>query len=202
MRIILADTNLALCTEWLRFLAGVPDEINRQVFVRPGDIFAAEADALVSPSNSYGFMDGGIDAAYSARFPGIQERVQTTIRDRFGGELLVGQALSLATGDAAHPLLIVAPTMRVPMTILNPIDVRLATRAAIRCALWHSPSPSVAFPGMGTGSGNVRPDWAASLMIAGIVDVLAPKEFPTSWQAAALDHYTPYLDGTAERFKS
>ena len=38
--------------------------------VSQGDIFngAPVADAIVSPANSFGFMDGGIDYCYSEHF--------------------------------------------------------------------------------------------------------------------------------------
>lgn len=32
-------------------------------------------DVIVSPANSLGFMDGGIDMYYMQMFPGIQDRV-------------------------------------------------------------------------------------------------------------------------------
>ena len=37
------------------------------VRVEHGDFFASAADALVSPANSFGFMDGGLDLAIRAR---------------------------------------------------------------------------------------------------------------------------------------
>jgi O-acetyl-ADP-ribose deacetylase (regulator of RNase III) len=46
-----------------------------------GDIFEATADSIVSPANSFGYMDGGIDAAYLARFgAGLQSRLQQHLR--------------------------------------------------------------------------------------------------------------------------
>ena len=41
-----------------------------QLQISYGDIFkgAPAADAIVSPANSFGFMDGGIDYAYSDHF--------------------------------------------------------------------------------------------------------------------------------------
>ena len=98
-----------------------------------GNILDHSADAIVSPANSFGFMDGGIDLAYFEHFSWhVQAQVQSEIMMHFDGELLVGQALSVQTGDERFPVLISAPTMRVPMAITDPDHVRMATRAAIR----------------------------------------------------------------------
>jgi O-acetyl-ADP-ribose deacetylase (regulator of RNase III) len=74
--------------------------------------------AFVSPANSLGFMDGGIDAAYSAIFPGIQRKVQDAIR-KLGNQtalgryyLPVGSALWVPVGE--RTALISAPTMFLP----------------------------------------------------------------------------------------
>ena len=39
------------------------------VAISCGNIFEQAADAIVSPANSFGFMDGGIDLVYSHHFP-------------------------------------------------------------------------------------------------------------------------------------
>ena len=83
------------------------------VTVTEEDIFELGADALVSPANSFGFMDGGIDHQISERLGWhIQDLVQKAIRARPLGELLVGEAIVVPTGDAQTPWLIAAPTMR------------------------------------------------------------------------------------------
>src|SRR5262249_8706315 len=80
-----------------------------------GDILEVAHPALVSPPNSYGFMDGGIDAAYSAFFgPALQIAVQEAINRRPEGCLPVGASLAVRTGHVQIPFLIVAPTMEMP----------------------------------------------------------------------------------------
>jgi hypothetical protein len=72
------------------------------------------ADAVISPANSFGFMDGGIDALFTFTLgPRVQERVQAAIRADFDGELPVGCALIVSTRNADIPWCISAPTMRV-----------------------------------------------------------------------------------------
>jgi hypothetical protein len=70
--------NESLGEQWrLRFDGQVDVE------VLPGDICQVQADAIVSPANSFGFMDGGLDQALSERFGwGLQESLQRAIVER------------------------------------------------------------------------------------------------------------------------
>jgi len=75
-------------------------------------------------------MDGGIDAQYLDHFgPEIQSRVRRQIYDHHAGELLVGVADIVETGHETIPFLIAAPTMRVPMVLLDSPNAHLAARA-------------------------------------------------------------------------
>ena len=103
----------------------------KNVKVKQGMLPASTStDAIVSPANSFGFMGGGIDAAY-ARFFGrdLESRLQAKLRKDFYGGLPVGQAiLLLPTQHRLIPWLISAPTMRVPMDISNTPNAFLAFR--------------------------------------------------------------------------
>jgi hypothetical protein len=63
MQFILAATEPLLADAWHKAFQGVEN-----VQIHQGSIFDVSADALVSPANSFGFMDGGIDAQYSQAF--------------------------------------------------------------------------------------------------------------------------------------
>jgi O-acetyl-ADP-ribose deacetylase (regulator of RNase III) len=179
MRIILVDRNPAVVTAWQAI----------GLDAHHGSIFDHPAEAIVSPANSFGFMDGGIDLAYSQRFGWqVQDKVQARIQESFGGELLIGQALAVDLGAVDFAFLIAAPTMRVPMVIPDPNHVRMATRAAMRVAM-DLKVDSIAIPGMGAGSGQVKPEWVACMMKAGIEDALDPKPFPRSLNVAIAHHY-------------
>ena len=164
MRFLLRDRNLAMVEAWRREFAQAPD-----VEVTHGDIFDVTADAIVSPANSFGFMDGGIDLVYSRRFGwGLQERLRTLLRAEHDGELPVGAAVVIETGDAGIPWLISAPTMRVPMDVSDTVNAYLAFRAAIRAARDHNrTSPRIASllcPGLGTAVGRMAPETCARQM--------------------------------------
>ncbi|MGK9233841.1 hypothetical protein KXS07_20065 [Inquilinus limosus] len=130
MKIVLAATENRLADAWEKAFAGVDG-----VSVHRGSIFDVACDAVVSPANSYGFMDGGIDALYLDRFGvEVQTRLRRLILDRHHGELLVGSAEVVETGDPAQPFLIAAPTMRVPM-VLGPETITPTWRPEL-CCCW------------------------------------------------------------------
>lgn len=107
MELWLVDIDRDLTDAWATEFANEPN-----VFVRHGDILALAENALVSPANSYGWMDGGIDRLYTDYFGlQLQARLQAQIDETRGGKLEVGAALLLRTGDQRIPFLISAPTM-------------------------------------------------------------------------------------------
>ena len=127
MKIILCGIEARLVDAWRNFFGEQKD-----VVIMEGDITAVECDAMVSPANSFGFMDGGLDYALSERFGwDLEKQLQKIIKDLPEGELLVGQALVLETGDKVVPFLISAPTMRVPtnFNIDTSINAYLAMKA-------------------------------------------------------------------------
>jgi O-acetyl-ADP-ribose deacetylase (regulator of RNase III) len=153
MKIILTSIDEPLAGAWEKYCGDLDI-----VTVFHGSIFDTKPQAVVSPANSFGFMDGGIDYTYSLRFGwGLEQRLQRLIREEYDGELLVGQAAILATDDKTIPYLVSAPTMRIP-TILPKATVNpyLAARAALLCAMKND-LESIAFPGLGTGIGEVSP---------------------------------------------
>ncbi|HHR9510912.1 TPA: macro domain-containing protein [Salmonella enterica subsp. enterica serovar Newport] len=131
-----------------------------------------EFDCMVSAANSFGLMDGGVDAAITAYFgPQLQERVQQNIIREYLGEQPVGTAFVIETGNSKHPWLVHAPMMRVPLIIDGTDAVYNATRAALLAIFQHNKSAgedrkitSVALPAMGAGCGQVPPDSVARQM--------------------------------------
>ncbi|MFO1055948.1 MAG: macro domain-containing protein [Dongiaceae bacterium] len=128
--------------------------------------------------------------------------LQRRIAERHHGELLVGAAEIVETGDPATPWLIAAPTMRVPMILgRRTVNCYLATRAVL-LLLRHGLQPdgpeagrpvrecvgTVAFPGMGTGVGQVPAGICARQMRQAILDVLGGSTPPDSWADASERH--------------
>lgn len=95
---ILVDRRSPLVRAWSRAF------VNTDVHVAQADLVtAAVGSAWVSPANSFGWMDGGVDwviaQAYTEAGCDIMRLVQTAIRDYAAGELPVGQALVIPTPD-------------------------------------------------------------------------------------------------------
>ena len=190
MKIILTDLKPQVIDAW------------KQVF--QGSIFDVDCDAIVSPANSFGFMDGGIDMAISRHFGWhVQERVQKTIQSKFHGELIVGMADIVATDNPQIPYVIAAPTMRVPMLLEHTsVNVYLATRAVLLLIKFGSFPDGraidkivkrVAIPGMGTGVGGFPPAICAKQMKQAVDDILRGSfTFPTSWIEAQTRHQLLY----------
>jgi O-acetyl-ADP-ribose deacetylase (regulator of RNase III) len=181
LQISICDLNPLFVAEAHRHLMELPNVIE----VAHRSVVGCPTDAVVSPANSFGFMDGGIDWAYQQFFgTELQTRVQMIIRLQKFQELLVGSAVAVPTYHEAIRFLIVAPTMRVPKIITDPADVMLATRAAVRVATDFR-FDHIVMPGMGTGCGQVAPNIAARAMRAGIEAGLRdmPRR-PYSWREA------------------
>lgn len=198
LRIILTAIDKPLADAWQRYCGDL-----RFVTVHHGPIFDVACDAVVSPANSFGFMDGGIDRLYTEFFGrGVQDRLQDCIRGCHHGELLVGQAEVVATDHPATPFLIAAPTMRVPTALGPSIHPYLAARAVFLLVLHGRFScgrlqgeavagqvRSVAFPGLGTGAGRVSPVACARQVRAAVEDfVLGKHAFPASTLHARKRH--------------
>lgn len=139
-----------------------------------------KVDAVVSPANSFGFMDGGIDAVYSHVFGDqLQANLQDLIDSRFDGELLVGQAAIVATGNEMIPWCVSAPTMRTPQDVSDSVNAYLALSAALHAVIAHNesrddPIRSVLCPGLGTAVGRMPVQRCARQMRAAWNRVLGP----------------------------
>ena len=166
MRVHFVDTDSEVIRGLRRAFAGIDD-----VVCQEGDILAVARNVIVSPANSYGFMDGGIDAAYSRFFgPQVQAAVQDAINHRPEGYLPVGSALAVRTGHSQIPFLIVAPTMHTPEEVPSTNCYR-AMRAVLRLLATEPTLGSEVFsPGLGTGIGRVPPAEAAQHILEAYID--------------------------------
>ena len=170
MRIYLVYRNNALGDAWREQFHERPD-----VHILQGDITALTCDAVVSPANSFGFMDGGLDAALSQRFgENLQTDLQRQIQLLPERELLVGKALVIPTRDATIPWLIAAPTMRVPMSfgIATSINAYLAMKAILIAVQAHPHIQTVGIPGLCTGVGRMSPPIASKQMLMAYDEVI------------------------------
>ena len=147
-------------------------------------------DCLVSPANSFGMMDGGMDAAITAFF-GLQlmERVQQRILDDYLGEQSVGTSFIIATGNPQYPFLAHTPTMRVPMQIIGTDIPYMAMWAMLLAVRQYNRTAidrivKIACPGLGTGIGRFPPTEAARQMALAYDHFLYPPKLLNCFVAA------------------
>jgi O-acetyl-ADP-ribose deacetylase (regulator of RNase III) len=187
----LRDRGGGLTTAWQRHFVGIAN-----VVPATGDIFGVPVDAVVSPANSFGFMDGGIDRVYSERFGWhIQDDVRAMIARDWDGELPIGLALIVETGASDIRFLVVAPTLRAPVSVAQTLNAYLSFRAALRAVRRLNEQQSgairsVACPGMGTGTGEMLAGICAKQMRAAWDEVEGGQPFrPTGVNDALMQHY-------------
>ena len=180
MRITLIDRVGDLATEWRKL---VPEGVEVIAFSDVREVPLEPGTAFVSPANSLGFMDGGIDYVYMLMFPGIETAVKGAIAKR--GQLSglgrpwlpIGEALVVPVPNGTPRggvSLVCAPTMLMPMDVNGTSNAYNATHAAIVAALAAGVRRLV-IPGMCTGCGAVPAAVAASQMAAAIAEALGGK---------------------------
>ncbi|GAA4205593.1 macro domain-containing protein [Actinocatenispora rupis] len=169
LKVVLTDLNPGVVAAWRSAFSDTPE-----VEVRSGSLLDRPADAWVSPTNSRGRMDGGVDAAVKRHLgAGIQLRVQRAIRDGFGGSLPVGSAVCVPSGAANPKYLISTPTMVASVeNVRETLNVAFACAAAFQAIHRQNEAApgsirSVALVGLGAATGNVPAQVCANLMWTG-----------------------------------
>ena len=160
VKLHLVDLNPDLVRAWNAAFANFPE-----VEIRCSEMLSVARHCVVSPANSHGFMDGGIDLAYLRFFgPSIEHTVREAISRRPEGLLPVGAALLVETGHARIPYMIVAPTMEMPEAVPASHCSR-AMRALLRLVDGHRELDGHIYcPGLATLTGRVAPEEAATHM--------------------------------------
>jgi len=144
-----------------------PSNRESRISATCGDIRLESGDALVSPANSYGWMNGGIDAVYLQIYGyQLQVRVQSKIAENYDGYLPVGDAMSVCAmgfGPQWPKYLIVAPTMETPQNVGDTQNAFKAFSAALAEARKLKLSTLIC-PGMCSLTGGMNPEEMARQM--------------------------------------
>lgn len=161
MKLFLVDINPDMISAWKNAFKDYPD-----VEIILGDIISFAENTIVSPANSFGLIDGGIDLLYRQYFGDILQRnILKEISKQYSNGLLpVGSAVIVETGSKRIPYLISAPTMEVPEPV-NPMNAFFAMNAILKIAEKHKNIVTKIYcPGLCTGTGLVNEDDAANEM--------------------------------------
>lgn len=167
-----------LVDAWKRDFSSLPD-----VKIISGSIFDTKVDAIVSPANSFGIMDGGLDGKIRDRFGfQVENNIRKIIQTDFFGELPVGSSLIAETGSPECKYIISAPTMRTPENVSNSINAYLAMKSILNIALRSPTISSVAVPGLCGLSGQMLPEMVARQMRIAYERVVLNQYQYTHWR--------------------
>lgn len=190
MIIQLVDRNQGMCEAWEKEFGSEPN-----VNIHQGDFFDLPTDCVVSPANSFGFMDGGLDMVISQKLGwGVMTNLQEHIAQHYFGEQLVGQACIVETDNPEIPYVMSAPTMRVPMILKDTVNVYLASKAIFYQLMTNDKGiEKITISGLGTGVGRVPYNVCAKQMKQAYDEmILHKKRFPSSWREAQMRHVLMY----------
>ena len=167
-KLYLIDSKPELCEKWRQVFSSYPE-----VEVLTGDYFQQSADAIVSPANSFGIMDGGLDLAIRNKLGfQIETDIQEVILNKYHGEMPIGTAEIINTNHNKWSYLIAAPTMRIPENIAFTLNAYIAFKAIlIAINSFNESQPkkaikSLVCSGLGTGIGSMEPTKCAAQMRA------------------------------------
>jgi O-acetyl-ADP-ribose deacetylase (regulator of RNase III) len=187
VNLVLVDPKPELVVAWRQHFEGLPNVETVAGRFERVPVF----DCMVSAANSFGLMDGGVDAAIVQFFGDqLMKRVQRRILDEYLGEQPVGTSMIVETGHPAHPFIAHTPTMRVPMDIARTDNVYRAMWAMLLAVRRHNAHGVhrigvVACPGLGTATGRVPYAEAARQMALAYRHFLSPPSV-IDWQMAGM----------------
>jgi O-acetyl-ADP-ribose deacetylase (regulator of RNase III) len=167
-KVYLIDSKPELCEKWRQVFS-----CYHEVEVFTGDYFQQSADAIVSPANSFGIMDGGLDLAIRNELGfQVESDIQEVILNKYHGEMPIGTAEIIKTNHDRWSYMISAPTMRIPENVAYTLNAYNAFRAIlIAINSFNKTKPkraikSLLCSGLGTGIGSMEPTKCAAQMRA------------------------------------
>jgi O-acetyl-ADP-ribose deacetylase (regulator of RNase III) len=166
VKVVLCDINEKMVKAWRDTF-----EENPEVEILQGSMVEMQTSAWVSPTNSAGRMDGGLDLVIK-RFltDKVEALVQQQIKQEFAGKLPLGRTTCVPTGKTMPAYLISTPTMvGSNEDISDTLNVALACAAAFQAVhTQNAKQPgsirSIALPGLGANTGKVPVEICADLM--------------------------------------
>jgi len=130
-----------------------------EIEIQQGDITKVKADAIVNPSNSFGWMGGG--SAGAIKKAGGEEIEKAAVAE---APLEIGKAIATTSGNLDYQYIIHAPTMISPTEKAESYNVAMSVRGALILAD-DLKIKVLAMPGMGTGIGEFPKKEAAQVMV-------------------------------------
>lgn len=179
-KIIIVDRKSEVISALHRAFTDQDAELFDMVEIRQESIENIDADVIVSPANSFGNMDGGVDAAIT-NLIGFKtvKRLENEILKDWHGELPVGSSITLkCEPESKYDYLISAPTMRVPENVVHTTNAYVAFRAALIAAK-KLDVETILVPCFCTGWGGMSGVQAAVQMKLAFEQVMNPARIPS-----------------------
>lgn len=159
------------------------------------DFTTIKADCLVSPSNSFGLMDGGIDKSISDFYPQVIDNVSKVLDDNFHGDQPIGTCVLVDTGKNINGgdgvILAHAPTMHIPRDVSDSDNAYWSFKAVLcEIAKYNRNSgrkrqiKTVLTTGMCTGFGYMKPEISAKQMKLAYTHVYQEPPIKHDWISA------------------
>lgn len=166
VKVVLCDINPKMVKAWKETF-----EENPEVEILQGSMTDMQTSAWVTPTNSAGRMDGGLDLVIK-KFLGdtVESLVQQQIKSKYGGKMPLGRTTCVPTGRVMPAYLISTPTMvGSNEDISDTLNVALACAAAFQAVHTQNETEpatirSIALPGLGANTGRVPVEICADLM--------------------------------------
>ena len=167
-KLYLIDSKSELCDKWRQVFSSYPE-----VEVLSGDYFQQSADAIVSPANSFGIMDGGLDLAIRNKLGfQVETDIQEVILNKYHGEMPIGNAEIINTNHNKWSYMIAVPTMRIPENVAFTLNAYIAFRTILIAINSFNeskpkrPIKSLVCSGLATGIGSMEVTKCAAQMRA------------------------------------
>ena len=173
IQIHLIDINQNMTNIWENFFKNIPN-----VYIHNTDLHTflnqnQNIEAIVSPANSFGLMDGGYDKAIIDYFgKGLMEDVQKSILLKWYGEQPICTSITVPItnrtivdniGNRKYAVLIHTPTMRTPEVITDSKIVYHCMRSTLIEAMKQGVK-SIVVPAFGGCTGQVDKRELANMM--------------------------------------
>lgn len=181
MDIIIVDQKAEVISALHRAFTDQDDFLFDMVEIKNMSIEDVEADAIVSPANSFGVMDGGVDIIISKLIGNkTVKKLEKEIVEKWHGELPVGSAITLkCEEDSKFKYLISAPTMRIPENVIHTVNAYTAFRAALLAAINEPEIETIVVPCFCTGWGGMTGVQAATQMKLAFDQIMKSPTIPS-----------------------
>lgn len=161
LKIYLLDINKEMTDIWRRFFKNISNveihNVDFNTFMNEHE----DVEAIVSPANSFGLMDGGYDKAIIDYLgPQAQTNVLTMLNIIYKGEQPVGTCLGVPFWKY---VILHTPTMRTPGKILDRTVIYSCMRSVLLYCLQHD-IKSVVIPAFGACTGQMDKREVANMM--------------------------------------